>query len=93
MTSPVSDGTLKDFHSYEAFEAFSRSLFELEPEEYEGLYRVMQKLESIGEDPVERMLSWKKDTCENDCTNFIRFMIHVDEMELDSLQVALADQR
>jgi hypothetical protein len=89
MTDPESELSLKDFPSYEAFEDFSRSLFELEPEEHEGLYRVLLKLESIGEDPMEKMLSWKEDTCEKDCRNFIRFMIQIDEMDLDAFQEAM----
>ncbi len=92
MILPESETTLKDFPSYEAFEEFTRALFDLEPEEYEGLYRVLHKLESIGENPKQRMLSWKQDTCERDCKSFIRFLIQLDEMDLAALQEAMASK-
>ena len=79
------DKKLNDFKDYQDFLNFSKSLFKLSPDEYRGLYEVLLKLQSIGENPVETMLTWRKHTCTNECPDFIRFMIQIDNMEIKSL--------
>ena len=73
---------LSGFDDYQAFLSFSQSLFRLKPEEYRGLYNVLLKLESIGQDAVETMLLLKGNTDEHDCYELIRFMIQFDSMDM-----------
>ena len=79
-------GDLNTFQNYQDFLVFSKTLFELEPDEYRGLYHVLLKLQSIGEDPLKTMLRWKKHTCGKDCSEFIRFMIRVNGMDIGQLK-------
>ena len=79
------DKTLNTFKDYGDFLNFSKALFKLSPEEYRVLYEVLLKLQSIGEDPIETMLTWRKHTCTDECPEFIRFMIQIDKMEIESL--------
>jgi hypothetical protein len=69
---------LTGFDDYQKFLTFSQSLFRLKPEEYQGLFNVLLKLESIGQDAVETMLLLKSNTDEHDCYELIRFMIQFD---------------
>ena len=73
---------LEGFDSYDDFIEIARTLFTLEDHEYRALYDVLLKLQAIGENPMETMKLWKKDTCRKECPEFIRFMIQVDNMEI-----------
>jgi hypothetical protein len=86
MTNTDIDDQLIAFESFEDFSNYSKTLFDLSPQEIEGLYRVLLKLQSIGEDPKKIMNYWKKRTCDTDCGDFIRFMIMVDDMDIDDLK-------
>ena len=90
MTKSQLDERLYQFESQEEFSKYADSLFDLSDTEKKGLYRVLIKLQSIGEDPKKIMRYWKKRTCEKDCGDFIRFMIMVDEMDMDELKNATA---
>lgn len=78
---------LDGFSDYQQFVKYAASLFELTPEEFEGLYQVLLKLQGIGEDPVEMMDLWKAETCKSGCPDFIRFLIQVNDIDLEELQV------
>lgn len=76
---------LKGFNNYDAFLRFSRMHFSLEPTEYQGLYQVLLKLQSVGQDPMEAMLTWK---AHEDGNEMIRFMIMIDQMDMETLKQA-----
>ena len=73
---------LEAFDEYKDFEAFCKNKFDLEPWEYRKLYEVLIKLESVGEDPVQSMGQWESSLSEQECLEFIRFMILVDSMDV-----------
>jgi hypothetical protein len=77
---------LDGFRDYDDFVDYAGSLFDLTEEEFEGLYRVLLKLQGIGENPVETMALWKEDTCRGGCPEFIRFMIQVEQLDLAQLK-------
>jgi hypothetical protein len=77
---------LDGFRDYDEFVDYAVSLFDLEPEEIDGLYNVLLKLQGIGEDPVETMNVWKEETCRGECPEFIRFLIQVNNLDLESLK-------
>lgn len=77
---------LVGFEDYDDFVQYAQTLFSLTEEEYEGLYRVLLKLQGIGEEPIETMNLWKAETCQEGCVEFIRFMIQVDSTDLEMLK-------
>jgi hypothetical protein len=77
---------LDGFRNYEEFLGYAKSMFDLDSEEIEGLYHVLLKFQGIGEDPVETMNVWKEETCRGECPEFIRFLIQVDNLDLESLK-------
>ena len=87
-SSPVQT-KLTGFNDYQEYLGFSKSLFQLKPEEYRGLFNVLLKLESIGQNAVQTMLSLKSNTDENDCYELIRFMIQFDRMDMVDIQTML----
>ena len=76
---------LRGFNDYREFLSFSKSLFQLKTEEYQGLFDILLKLESIGQDAVETMLLLKSNADEQDCYELIRFMIQFDSMDLENI--------
>lgn len=81
---------LSGFNDYQEFLSFSKSLFHLEPEEYQGLFNVLLKLQSIGQDAVQTMLQLKSNTDEPDRNELIRFMIRFDSMDMGDIQTMLS---
>jgi hypothetical protein len=79
---------LKAFASYPEFEKFCKSLFRLKSIEYKKLYKVLIKLESIGEDPKEKLKHWKINFSRDECIEFIRFLILVDSTDFAVNQIA-----
>jgi hypothetical protein len=77
---------LDGFKDFDAFLAVTRKMFTLTPAEYRGMYQVLLKLQSIGQDPTETLQTWKNDTCGEDCPEFIRFMIQIDTMDMETLK-------
>ena len=73
---------LSGFNNYQDFLRFSKTLFRLKPEEHQGLFNVLLKLQSLGQDAAQTMLSLKRSSDEHDCYELIRFMIQVDGMAL-----------
>jgi hypothetical protein len=78
---------LTGFNDYQEFLSFSKSLFKLNPEEYQGLFNVLLKLQSIGQDAVQTMRVLKTNTDEQDCYELIRFMIQFDKMDMEDIQI------
>ena len=74
---------LSAFKDFQDFVEYTEVMFKLEPEEFCGLYKVLLKLQSLGEDPKEVLRTWKKHTCQEECPEFIRFMIQVDKMPIE----------
>ncbi|MBC8433629.1 MAG: hypothetical protein H8D96_17105 [Desulfobacterales bacterium] len=76
---------LSGFNDYQEFLNFSESLFQLKPKEYNGLFNVLLKLQSIGQDAVQTMLSLKSNTDKHDRYELIRFMIQFDSMDMEDI--------
>jgi hypothetical protein len=76
---------LSGFSDYREFLSFSKTLFQLKTEEYQGLFDILLKLESIGQDAVETMLSLKSNADEQDCYELIRFMIQIDSLGMEDI--------
>ncbi len=78
---------LKSFDDYQDFVSFTKTLFKLKPSEYRSLYKVLLKLQTLGEDPKEVLHTWKQQTCQDECPEFIRFMIKVDNMDIEDFNL------
>lgn len=76
---------LSGFNDYREFLSFSKSLFQLKTEEYQGLFGILLKLESIGQNAVETMLLLKSNADEQDCYELIRFMIQFDSLDMEDI--------
>jgi hypothetical protein len=87
--SPVQT-KLTGFNDYQEYLGFSKSLFQLKPEEYQGLFNVLLKLQSIGQNAVQTMLLLKINSDELDCHELIRFMIQFDSMDMGDIQTMLS---
>jgi hypothetical protein len=81
---------LAGFDNYQEFLSFTKSLFQLKTEEYRGLFDVLVKLQSIGQDAIQTMMVLKNNTDEQDCHELIRFMIQFDRMDMGDIQTMLA---
>jgi hypothetical protein len=81
---------LTGFSDYQEYLGFSKSLFQLKPEEYQGLFNVLLKLQSIGQDAAQTMLLLKSNADEDDCYELIRFMIQFDRMDMGDIQTMLS---
>ena len=88
-TSPVQT-RLTGFNDYQEYLGYSKSLFKLKPEEYRGLFNVLLKLQSIGQDAVQTMLLLKSNTDDDDGYELIRFMVQFDGMDMGDIQTMLS---
>jgi hypothetical protein len=88
-TSPVK-AKLDGFNDYQEYLGYSKSLFRLKPEEYQGLFDVLLKLQSIGQDAVQTMRLLKSNTDDDDSYELIRFMIQFDGMDMGDIQSMLS---
>lgn len=88
-TSPVQT-KLTGFKDYQEYLGYSKSLFKLKSEEYLGLFNVLLKLQSIGQDAVQTMLLLKSNTNDDDGYELIRFMIQFDCMDMGDIQTMLS---
>ena len=87
--SPVQK-KLTGFDDYQEYLGFSKNLFQLNPEEHQGLFNVLLKLQSIGQDAVQTMLLLKSNNDELDCYELIRFMIEFDSMDMEDIQTMMS---
>jgi hypothetical protein len=87
-TSPVKT-KLNGFNDYQEYLGYSKSLFDLKPGEYQRLFNVLLKLQSIGQDAVQTMRLLKS-TTDDDGYELIRFMIQVDGMDMGDIQTMLS---
>ena len=81
---------LTGFRDYQEYLGFSKSLFQLKPEEYQGLFNVLLKLQSVGQDAAQTMLLLKSNAEEDDGYELIRFMIQFDRMDMADIQTMLS---
>lgn len=88
-TSPVLT-QLTGFKDYQEYLDYSKSLFNLTSEEYKGLFNVLLKLQSIGQDAVQTMLLLKSNTDDEESHELIRFMIQFDGMDMGDIQTMLS---
>ena len=88
-TSPVRT-KLTGFNDYQEYLGYSKSLFNLTSEEYKGLFEVLLKLQSIGQDAVQTMLLLKSNTDDDDGYELIRFMVQFDGMDMGDIQTMLS---
>ena len=73
---------LKGFTTYEDFLDYVRPRFTLEPHEYEALFNVLLKLQSVGSDPLETMQDCQSRLADGECLDMLKFMMYVDGLEL-----------
>ena len=77
---------LRAFENFDEFLSYTRSLFDLSPDEYAALFNVLIKLESVGTDPVETMHTCRYDMSRQDCLDMLKFMIYVDGLDLGAIK-------
>ena len=87
--SPVQT-RLTGFKDYKEYLDYSKSLFNLKSEEYLGLFNVLLKLQSIGQNAVQTMRLLKSRTDDDDGYEVIRFMIQFDCMDMRDIQTMLS---
>ncbi|RJQ74387.1 MAG: hypothetical protein C4519_16830 [Desulfobacteraceae bacterium] len=80
---------LAAFDSYGAFLQYVQDRFDLKPGEHEALYDVLLKLQSVGEDPLQVIETCQFKMAEHDCLDMLRFMIHVDSLDIKELKNGL----
>ena len=88
IPAKIPPSKLNGFKNYNDFLAFAKTLFSLDAGEYRGMFSVLVKLQSVGDDPIQTMLFWKNNTDEQDCHDLIRFMIQVESMDLADFRKA-----
>ena len=76
---------LSGFSDYREFLSFSKTLFQLKTEEYQGLFNILLKLENIGQDSIDTMLLLKSNADEQDSYELIRFMIQIDSLDMEDI--------
>jgi len=79
---------LNHFNSHREFSEYCQSLFELKTEEYKDLYHVLLKLQGMGEDPKAVLKSWKEASTDEESIELIRFMIRINNMDVDGFMKA-----
>lgn len=77
---------LEAFESYDAFLSFVKERFDLKAGEHEALYAVLLKLQHVGADPIKTMEDCRRKMVKHDCMDMLRFMIHVESLDLDDLK-------
>jgi len=87
--SPVKT-KLTGFKDYQEYLGYSKSLFKLKSEEYQGLFNVLLKMQSIGQDAVQTMRLLKSNTDDDDSYELIRFMIQFDGTDMGDIQTMLS---
>lgn len=76
---------LRKFDSYSDFLNYSESMFDLTPEEHRSLFKVLVKLESVGEDAMDTIDNCKFEWGDEDCLDLIKFMIQVEALNMADL--------
>lgn len=87
QTAPPKPPTqLKGFATYEEFLDYASTRFALEPDEYEALFNVLLKLQSVGSDPRETMQDCQSQLADGECLDMLKFMIYVDGLDIKDLK-------
>jgi hypothetical protein len=91
MTNPNqhTDQKLIGFEDYDAYLRYTQSLFKLEPGEYEALFQVLLKLQSVGQKPVDILHQCKHLQGDQDCVDMLKFMMYIDELDLVKMKDGL----
>jgi len=77
---------LEAFESYTDFLRYVEARFDLRPGEPEALYSVLVKLQNVGADPLKAMEDCIYKMAKHDCHDMLRFMMHVENMDLAALK-------
>lgn len=77
---------LKGFATYEDFLEYARTRFALEPREYEALFNVLLKLQSVGSDPLKTMQDCQSQLADGECLDMLKFMMYVDGLDLKDIE-------
>lgn len=77
---------LNAFESYDAYLSFVKDRFDLKAGEHEALYAVLLKLQHVGADPIKTMEECRFKMAKHDCLDMLRFMIHIENLDLDDLK-------
>ena len=77
---------LNGFATYEDFLEYARTRFALEPREYEALFNVLLKLQSVGSDPLETMQDCQSQLADGECLDMLKFMMYVDGLEIKDIK-------
>ena len=84
-----SENKLIGFEDYDSFVRYTQTLFNLEPDQYQALFKVLLKLQSLGQKPVKVLQECKNLQGDNDCLDMLKFMIYVDGMDLAGIKESL----
>ena len=74
------------FEGYEDFLKFAKNRFALQPTEYEALYNVLLKLQSVGVDPLKAMQDCQSQLLDGECLDMLKFMMFIDGLEMKDLK-------
>lgn len=77
---------LAAFESYADFLRYVEARFDLRPGEPEALYSVLVKLQNVGADPLKAMEDCIDKMAKHDCHDMLRFMMHVENLDLAELK-------
>jgi hypothetical protein len=83
------DQELMGFENYNAYLRYTKSLFELEPEEYEALFKVLLKLQSVGQKPIDILHQCKHRQGDDDCVDMLKFMMYINDMDITDIKESL----
>ena len=76
---------LQGFEDVSEFQRYCRRRFALLPDEYNALYEVLVKLQSLGHDARSTLDAWHREMAPAECAEFIRLLIRVEKMEIHAL--------
>lgn len=76
---------LRGFNDSGDFQRHCQTRFDLTREECRSLYGVLVKLQSLGHDAMTTMDTWQHNMAVAECREFIRFLICIENMEIDDL--------
>ncbi len=84
-----SEEKLIGFENYDAYLQYIRTLIKMRPDEYAALYKVLLKLQSVGQKPMDILHQCKYRQGDADCLDMLKFMIYIDDLDLADLKEQL----
>lgn len=86
-TGPLKPPTqLKGFATYKDFLEYAQTRFALEPRQYEALFNVLLKLQSVGSDPLKTLNDCQSQLADGECLDMLKFMMYVDGLDLKDIK-------